>query len=144
MRTKLFLGILLLAGLPAATVAQEFRATLTGRVTDTTKARLPGASISAQNVETNETAAVVSNADGNYVIPFLRPGRYTVTVELAGFKKYIHSLRLEVSQVATINVELTVGSLSEEVSVTADTQLLDLSKADRGTVIDNRGLFQKV
>src|SRR5712691_3088409 len=138
MRTKLLGGLVLLAGLPLLTRAQEFRATLNGRVMDTTRAAVPGATVTAHNVETNESAAVTTNAEGNYTIPFLRPGAYSLTVEAPGFKKYTRRLRLEVSQTASINVELGVGTLAEEVSVTAEAPLLDLGKADRGTVIDNQ------
>ncbi len=138
MRTKLLGGLVLLAGLPLLARAQEFRATLNGRVMDTTRAAVPGATVTAHNVETNESAAVTTNAEGNYTIPFLRPGAYSLTVEAPGFKKYTRRLRLEVSQTASINVELGVGTLAEEVSVTAEAPLLDLGKADRGTVIDNQ------
>src|SRR2546428_8749991 len=117
MRTKLVAGLVLLSGLPLLARAQDFRATLNGRVVDTTKAAIPGAAVTAHNVETNETVAVTTNADGNYTIPFLRPGAYSLTVEAPGFKKYTRRLRLEVSQTATINVEMSLGSVSEEVSV---------------------------
>ncbi len=130
------------ASLASGALAQEFRATVNGRVVDATKAAVPGANVSVQNADTNETAAVVTNAEGNYAIPFLRPGPYTLTVELTGFKKYTRRLRLEVSQTATINVELAVGSLSEEMQVVAETPLLDAGKADRGTVIDNRRIVE--
>ena len=142
MRNRLFATVVLLAGLPAVMVGQEFRATVNGRVTDPSRATVAGASVTAQNVDTNETATVVTAADGNYTIPFLRPGPYTLTVELAGFKKYSRRLRLEVSQTATVNVELAVGNLSEETVVTAETPLLDTGKADRGTVIDNRRIVE--
>ena len=70
-------------------------------------------------------------------MPFLRPGLYTVTVELAGFKKQTSSgLRLQVSEVAEINAQLEVGDMTEEVTVTSEGPLLETSNASRGTVID--------
>jgi hypothetical protein len=134
---KLLACLVLLGGTALVAEAQEFRATVNGKVTDTTKAAVPGATVIAHNDETNETATVTTGADGNFTIPFLKPGTYTVTVQASGFKKYGRRVRLEVSQTATINVELGVGNLAEEVSVTAEAPLLDLGKADRGTVIDN-------
>ena len=71
--------------------AQEFRATIRGQVLDTSKAALPGATVSAKNDETGEIATATTNTDGNFTIPFLRPGKYTLTVELAGFQKHTRS-----------------------------------------------------
>ena len=117
--------------------AQEFRATIKGTVADTSKAALPGATVTVQNQETNEVATSTTNNEGAYTIPFLRPGVYTLTVEMSGFQKNTRSnLRLSVGETANINVELGVG-LTETVNVVSETPLLETSKADRGTVIDS-------
>jgi hypothetical protein len=132
------LGAVLLLALAGGAAAQEFRATVKGHVVDQSRSALPGATVSVRNAETNEAATATTNGEGNYTIPFLRPGLYTLTVELSGFQKYLRSgLRLEVSQTATINVELTVGGVAEEVTVLAESPLLETSNANRGTVIDN-------
>ena len=123
--------------------AQEFRATLRGQVVDSSKAAVPGAAVSVQNAETNEVASTTTNAEGNFTVPFLRPGLYTLTVELTGFTKHVRSgLRLEVNQTATINVQLAVGGLTEEVTVAADSPLLETSNANRGTVIDSHRIAE--
>src|SRR4051812_41094860 len=117
--------------------AQEFRATVKGQIADTSGAALPGATVTVQNQDTNEIATAVANTDGAYTIPFLRPGLYTLTVEMSGFQKSIRKdMRLEVSQVATVNVQLGVG-LTETVNVSSEAPLLETSRADRGTVIDS-------
>src|SRR4029079_9408359 len=68
---------------------------------------------------------------------FLRPGLYTLTVEMSGFQTYTRKdMRLEISQIATVNAQLGVGGVSETVNVAAESPLLETSKADRGTVID--------
>src|SRR4051812_2243650 len=122
--------------------AQEFRATVNGQVTDTSQAALPGATVTIQNQDTNELATAVTNADGAYTIPFLRPGTYTLTVEMSGFQKSIRKdMRLEVSQVATVNVQLGVG-LTETVNVSTDAPLLETSRADRGQVIDSHRIAE--
>ena len=91
--------------------AQEFRATVKGQVADTSDAALPGATVTVQNQDTNEIATAVTNTEGAYTLPFLRPGLYTLTVELSGFQKNIRKdMRLEVGQVATVNVQLGVGA----------------------------------
>jgi len=140
MRTKSCQALLVIAMLFAVAggaTAQEFRATVKGQVLDSSQAALPGATVTVRNQETNEVATAVTNNDGNYTIPFLRPGLYTVTVEMSGFQKYNRTdMRLEVSQVAVINAQLSVGGVTESVNVSAESPLLETSKADRGTVID--------
>jgi hypothetical protein len=127
----------LLLAVAGSATAQEFRATVRGQVVDSSQGALPGATVTARNQETNEVATATTNAEGNYTIPFLRPGTYTVTVEMSGFQKYTRSdMRLEVSQVAVVNAQLGVGALTESVNVSAEAPLLETSKADRGTVID--------
>jgi hypothetical protein len=117
--------------------AQEFRATVRGQVLDTSKGALPGATVTVTNADTNETTTATTNAEGTYSLPFLRPGNYTLTVELAGFQKYTRAgMRLSVNETATINVEMGVG-LTENVNVSAESPLLETSNASRGTVIDS-------
>jgi len=131
------IGAILLASAGYAT-AQEFRATVRGQVADSSKAAVPGATVTVTNTETGEVATTTSNAEGNYTLPFLRPGLYSLTVELSGFQKYVRSgLRLEVGQTAEVNVPLAVGGLTEQVTVAADAPLLETSNANRGTVIDS-------
>jgi hypothetical protein len=131
------LAVALALATASAGIAQEFRATVKGQVTDQSKGAVPGATVTVQNQETNETASTVSNADGAYTVPFLRPGLYTLTAELSGFQKYTRKdMRLEVGQTALVNVQLSVGGLTEQMTVTAESPLLEAGKADRGTVID--------
>src|SRR4051812_25655854 len=118
--------------------AQEFRATIKGQVIDQSRAAVPGATVTVLNQETSETASAISNADGAYTIPFLRPGLYTLSVDLTGFQKYVRKdMRLEVGQSALVNVQLSVAGVAEQMTVTAESPLLETSKADRGTVIDS-------
>jgi len=61
--------------------AQEYRGTILGRITDPSGAAIAGASVTVQNVETKVAERASSNETGNYQVPFLVPGNYTVTVE---------------------------------------------------------------
>ena len=123
--------------------AQEFRATIKGQIVDTSQGALPGATVTAQNVQTNEVFTATTNAEGNYTIPFLRPGAYALTVEMQGFQKHVRSgLQLQVNETATINVQLAVGGVTEEVTVAAESPLLETSRADRGTVIDSQRIAE--
>ena len=117
--------------------AQEFRATLTGRMTDASGAAIPGASVVAKNVATNAVGSAKTDSQGNYTIPFLTPGDYVLTAEAKGFKKYNREgLALQVSQVASINIQMEVGQMTESVSVSGEVPLVETSTADRGVVVD--------
>ncbi|PYR74662.1 MAG: TonB-dependent receptor, partial [Acidobacteria bacterium] len=134
--------MLLLAGSRAA-AAQEFRATVKGQVVDSSQAALPGATVSIKNQETNEVASATTNQEGNYTIPFLRPGIYTLTVEMNGFQTYTRKdMRLEVSQTAMINAQLAVAGVAEAVTVSAESPILETSNANRGSVIDSHRIAE--
>src|SRR5262245_8875785 len=134
---KGLLAVVLLLAAAGGAAAQEFRATIKGQVVDSSKGALPGATGTVQHAESYEIATAPSNGGRNYPVPVLRPGLYTLTVEMSGFQKHVRSgLRLEVGQTANINVQLAVGGVAEELTVTAESPLLETSKADRGTVID--------
>jgi hypothetical protein len=134
-------AVLLLAG--ARVTAQEFRATVKGQVVDSSQAALPGATVNVRNQETNEVATATTNAEGNYTIPFLKPGLYTLTVEMSGFQTHTRKdMTLEVGQTATVNAQLGVAGVSEQVNVVSESPLLDTSNADRGTVIDSHRIAE--
>ena len=132
---RLSLCVIALAS-TAPAFAQEFRATVTGRVSDPAGLAMPGVTVTAVNTQTNEVATTITNAEGVYSLPFLKPGVYKVNAELEGFSKYEQDkVELEVGQARTINIALQVGSLSEVVTVVSEA--VEASKADRGMVIDN-------
>src|SRR6266513_1140455 len=119
--------------LTSAAAAQEFRATITGRVSDPTGLVVPGAIVTS----------ATPTAEGVHTIPFLKPGLYTVAAELTGFRKVSQAnVRLELGQTAAVNFQLQLGELSEQVSVIAESPILEAAKADRGLVIDNDRLSE--
>ncbi|HEV8133011.1 MAG TPA: carboxypeptidase-like regulatory domain-containing protein [Acidobacteriota bacterium] len=121
--------------------AQEFRGSILGRVTDPSGAVVPGASVTAVNEATNAKVEAVSNDEGNYAIPFLLPGRYTVTAELPGFKKSVRSgIILQVQDKITVDFALQVGEASESVTVSSESPLLQTANADLGQVVDRHFL----
>ena len=133
------LGVCVLLAATGGAFAQEFRATVKGQVVDSSQAAVPGALVTVVNQDTNEAATATTNQQGNYSVPFLRPGLYSLVVELTGFQKQMRKdMRLEVGQTITINVQLAVGTMTDEVTVTAETPLLESSNANRGQVIDNK------
>jgi hypothetical protein len=134
---RILLGAVLILAAAGGVTAQEFRATIKGQVVDSSQSSLPGATVSARNQETGEVASAVTNQDGSYTIPFLRPGLYTLTVEMPSFQKHTRTdMRLSVGETATINVALAIGGITENVTVSAESPILETSNANRGTVID--------
>jgi hypothetical protein len=88
LRSHVWSLTILLAGIhPLA--AQEFRGSITGQVSDSSGALIPGASITAVEHSTNQTYAAKTNAAGVYSMDFLQPGEYTVTVEAPGMNKEV-------------------------------------------------------
>ena len=120
------LAILLAA--PALASGQEFRGGIAGRVSDTSSARLPGATVTATNTSTNVASTTTTNSEGSYAILYLTPGIYAMSVELAGFKKVLRDgIEVRVGDRLTLDFTLDVGRLEETVSVRAESPLLDLA-----------------
>ena len=112
--------------------AQEF----TGHVTDATGAAIAKAKVTAHNVDSNVEVTTVTTRTGDYTIPYLKPGNYSVSVQMEGFETGIRTgINLEVGHTASVNFSLKVGQISESVTVTGD-QLLDFGKADTGEVVE--------
>ncbi|HEX9918868.1 MAG TPA: carboxypeptidase regulatory-like domain-containing protein, partial [Pyrinomonadaceae bacterium] len=130
--------------LAPSTLAQEFRATLTGNITDPQGAAVVGAKITAKNLQTNDETVVTSGDEGSYTVPSLLPGRYTVTVEAQGFRTQVsENVELHTADKATIDVALQVGGLDQVVTVNeGDTPLLESDTATRGQVIENRRITE--
>ncbi|MCX6636231.1 MAG: TonB-dependent receptor [Acidobacteria bacterium] len=139
------LTLLLVALLVAATAlqAQETRGQILGRVTDPTGAVVVGGTVTGVNTGTNVRTVASTNQSGDYVLPFLIPGAYTVTVEMTGFKKFVQEgIGVQVNDRATLNVALEIGQSSETVRVIADAPLVDTSTASMGQVVDNRRILE--
>jgi Carboxypeptidase regulatory-like domain/TonB-dependent Receptor Plug Domain len=139
----LLVSLWLLLLLQTVSAAQDFRATITGRITDANKAAIPSAQVTVKNTGTNETTTATTDSAGNYKAPLLRPGTYSVAVEATGFKKAIHeNIELVINQVATIDISLEPGSISEQVTVQGEAPLLESATADRGSVIDRQRVLE--
>jgi hypothetical protein len=123
-------------------VAQGIRATLTGRIIDQSGAVVPNARVTMTNTGTNETRVVVSNTDGDYTIPQLPPGDYSLSVELRGFKKMGRSLSLETGQEARLDITLLTGSVTEEVVITAVSPVISSEDAALGNVVEQKKIVE--
>ena len=116
---------------------QEFRGTLTGRVVDPSNAPVPGAIISVRNEGTNATSPSKTDSHGNFTVPFLAPGPYTLTISATGFKLAKRSsIAVTVAQTTTEDVKLEIGNVSQEVTITAEGSVVETANADRGGLVD--------
>ena len=113
-------------------------AVFTGHVTDASGAVIPQAQVTVHNEKTGVDTKTTTTGAGDYTIPYLKPGLYSVSVEAQGFEKENKiNIDLQVSQVAVIDFKLPVGSVTQSVTVNGSGALLDRGNADRGEVMGN-------
>lgn len=109
--------------------------TITGTVTDPSGLVIAGANVEAKNADTGAAYTAATTTAGNYALPNLPIGTYTVTVTVAGFKTYTHeNLAVQATQVIRENVALQVGTSTESVTVSAEASLL---KTESGELTHN-------
>src|SRR5690349_7089615 len=120
-----------------AVVLHTQDASVTGIVTDSVNAVMPGVAIKIRNIDNNITRSVATNHEGNYTITNLPPGHYELTAEMPGFKIYRETaIVLEVGQSLRTDIQLVIGDVSESVHVTAEIATLNTeSGAIMGDVI---------
>src|SRR6202166_2928591 len=119
--------------------AQTTNASLTGRITDSSKGVVPNAKVVAINTGTRIHYETVTNATGSYYVTDLPPGTYRIEVEKVGFKAVIKSdLVLHVQDALEINFEMVLGSASESVTVRGGVLPLDTESSTIGTVVEQR------
>ena len=125
--------------LPCPLNAQSTNASLTGRITDSSKGVVPNALVVAINTGTRIHYETVTNATGSYYVTDLPPGTYRIEVEKVGFKAVIKSdLVLHVQDALEINFEMVLGSASESVTVRGGVPPLDTESSTIGTVVEQR------
>ena len=134
------IAMLLFCG--AALKAQTITANVNGTVTDPTGAIIPGAKVTATNVDTNVQTSTTSNNDGIYNIRFLQVGRYNVTVDAQGFaSRTFGPFTLEANQDAKIDAPMSVAGGTTQVAVQADVApLLNTENAMLATTLDTTAI----
>ena len=126
-----------------AMFAQFESATLTGIVTDSSGQVIPNVSVKAINEGTSVEAASITNGEGRYNFPSLRPGSYRVVAATTGFKQFVSSgVVLQVNQAARLDIALTIGTVTEEVKVTGEAPVLETESGSRGAVIDHTKIVE--
>ena len=115
--------------------------TLTGNVVDSTGAAVVGVTIAIRNAYTGIERQVVSGEAGEYTLPFLAPGDYTVTVTKQGFRQVRREgIRLEVNQTGRLDFTLEIGAVTETVEVSAGVPLIDSDTSSIGQVIETKAI----
>src|SRR5215216_3690507 len=129
---------LVLAG-AALIYAQGNTGSILGTVTDSSGAVIPNAKMTITNKGTGVKAESTSDGAGNYLFNFLQPGIYRVDAEVSGFKRFQRdNVTLEMTKQLRIDVAMETGQLTESVSVTAQTPLLETETGSLSTTIENR------
>ncbi|MCI0621472.1 MAG: carboxypeptidase regulatory-like domain-containing protein [Acidobacteria bacterium] len=123
--------------------AQTSDGEILGTVRDQTGSVMPNVTITVRNVGTNLSRTSVTGSDGNYEVRALPVGTYSVEGESSGFKKSVISgIVLQVNQKARVDITLTVGEVSQTVSVSAEAPLLNTDDATLGKVIDQQSIVE--
>ena len=118
-------------------------ADLVGVLKDTTEGVLPGAVVTATNVDTNQSRSTVSGSDGRYAIPALPPGVYRVSFALAGFKEETReNIQLSLGMLVELNVTLALAGATEAIKVMADAPVVDTQKTTVAMIVSQRQIEQ--
>lgn len=135
-----FLLAVLVASIPFV-YGQGITGAITGVVTDPTQAVVPGATITVRNLGTGVINRAQTTSAGVYNVPSLILGPYDVTVAAVGFKTAVqHNVVVETANVVRIDIQLELGAVGENVTVTAEAQLLQAERAEAGTEVTRKML----
>ena len=135
-RVMCFLFLLSFGVMPGVLRAQGPVGTLNGTVQDQTGAVVPGATVTATNIATGVATKTTTTSAGAYTLPYLPYGTYTISATASGFETSTRSnIILRVAQTLTVNMTLTVGQVTQQVTVSSKPELLETGSAEIGRYI---------
>jgi hypothetical protein len=138
-RRFILCGLLIAAG-AASAVAQQFTGGVRGAVRDANGV-IPGAAVTLTNEGTNISREVVTNEVGQFNFPAVPPGTYTLKSQISGYKTFeSKGITVATQQFVTLDIALEVGAISENVTVTGQSPLIDTSTASAGGVLNREAL----
>lgn len=124
---------------PGVLCAQSTQGEILGSVTDPAGALVPGAKVTVTNLERGFRRSATTNETGLYRVPHLEPGSYSVTIEHAGFKQFKRTpLLLESGRIIRVDGGLEIGEVSQEVTVTEQTPVIETETGQIGHVVSSR------
>jgi Carboxypeptidase regulatory-like domain/TonB dependent receptor len=136
-RTSVLAFTLLLIA-AAATAAQTATGTITGVTRDSTGAVLPDATITIRNVAAGGSRTATADAAGRYRIVNVMPGDYELRATLAGFSTTVRTITVTVGGTTEANIDMSVGQVTEEITVQTEAPLIESSKTDLSRVVTTR------
>ncbi len=141
-QAALVLALLAFASTPALPQAAGTLGTIEGTVKDATGGILPGSTVTVRNVDTGFTRSVLTGGRGNFKAPLLPLGKYSVTVELAGFNTLVREgIILTISSTVTLpNLTLEVATVEETVTVTAESPVVETSRAVQAATFEEQAI----
>lgn len=140
--SRLVYAVVLVFGLVTAGYAQLDTGTITGTVSDESKAVVGNATVTVRNVRTGLTRTTQTDGDGRFRFSSLPIGSYELTVEATGQSKYVQQgIELLVNQVAVLEIGLKVAATQEVVTVTGDASILNTTNAEVSTRFDSQRLM---
>src|SRR5438067_6657495 len=145
LRRVVRLALVSLVGLaPASLTAQSVSGSVSGTVVDQTRQVLPGAAVSVFNELTRDTRTTVTNEVGVFVISAVKPGTYTLRVELNGFATFERqNLVLPPNETLSAGtIQLKVGSVAESVTITAVSPIVQTTSSEHSALITSTQLEQ--
>ncbi len=144
MRTRsTFVVAALLLAVHTLSWAQATTGSISGSVTDETKAIMPGVTLTVRNVETGLERTQTSDAEGRYRVLSLGPGSYELRAELQGFVTVLRTgLTVAISKDVLVDVELKVGGISERVTVAGETSTVSLGTTTAGGVVTTQQIAE--
>ena len=125
--------------MPGAAGAQAVTGTLLGNVTDSSGGAIPGATVVATETRTNISRTATTNDAGYYILSSLQNGTYSVDAELQGFKKTVRqNVTVDVNTTIRVDLKLEVGQMTEAVTVSAETPVLQTDRTDTGRILESK------
>ena len=137
------LSLVLLLASATQSHAQTLYGSIVGTVSDASNAIIPGATITAKSKETGVTRTATSNSEGGYSIPTIQPGLYDVEIRKEGFRvSRQENIEVTANSVARIDLKLTVGQVSESVTIEANAAVLQTDRSEVRAEITSKTLTE--
>ncbi|HXC48549.1 MAG TPA: carboxypeptidase-like regulatory domain-containing protein, partial [Candidatus Sulfotelmatobacter sp.] len=136
------LVLLIVLASAAVCLAQSDTARLQGTVTDPQGNAVSGATVNVTSTETGRLSTATTNELGYYTVSALPPGNYTVDVSQKGFKKISRTLELQVAQLGVADFQLSVGEVTETITVEAGSPVINAQDSALGEVIESKQITE--